>query len=479
MNGRQLIKNILKFCLPAAISAIIGVAVLPVLSRVYPEAEYGYISNFYSIGNLLMGVLLLGLDSAYMRFFNEPPAGSTRNRLMAFSLCTGLCVNILLTALAFLIAPKWLSGLLFNDTRACGLLLLGVYTAALIVFRMLNINVRLAENAKLYNIQQVAFILGNRLLFVAAALFSTRYIYSVMVMTGAMLLLAFACAWIQRDALSEGARISPEARSEMLRYAIPFMPAAIVGFFNSSAAKLILGGFGMRNEVGVLAIATSVANIFSVIPSAFCTYWAAFMYKNYDTEQTMIKRTHDAIMLLSLIIVIAVVALQGVLYLILGAAYRGSQSYFLLIMLSPITLLLSETTGYGLNLAKKTRYILYISILACVVNVAACYILVPRIGVVGAAAGVAMAASISFLVRTLLAQRDYRSIHSGARTLAGCLLLWGLCVGNLYLYAHALLRSFICLGALCAVVVLYKDTIAVLWCGALQWARAFRERKDG
>lgn len=458
MNNRAFIKNILKYSGPTFVSAIIGVLILPIISRVYPEAEYGYISNFNSIGNLLMGAVFLGLDSAYIRFFHEKLEGSSRNGLFMFALRTGIGVTVVLFFLILMIAPQKCSLFLFNETSIRGVALLGIYVLELTFFRVLNINFRFFDNAKGYNLQQVGFILGNKLLFIVAAIFSTDYFYSVIIMTATTMVVVMISIVFQRNCFCD-ARISSSARKEMICFALPVMPASIVILLNNSAAKLILGGFGLRDEVGIFAIAISAANIFSMIPTAFSIYWSPFMYKNYVTEAERIRHVHDAVMLFSAVVIIGIFVLQDIVYLILGDNYRNSQSYFMLIMITPLTLLLMETTSYGIAISKKTQYTLYTSLIGCAVNIITCYKLIPYIGSYGAALGVAFSATIIFIMRTIIAQRYYRSIINGVRTAITCCMLWGVCIGNIWMHKHGVIRIFIGAFICCIVIVLYKPLV--------------------
>lgn len=473
MNSRDFLKNILKFSLSSIISAVVAALVLPVVSRLYPPAEYGYISNFQTIGNLLMGIVFFGLDSAYIRHFYEPPENASRNGLFVFSLCMGVCVTVVLFFSILAIAPQRISSFLFNDHGIIGFILLGVYVLGLVFFRVLNINMRFTENARAYNLQQVSFILGNKILIIIATVFSTKYIYSVAVMTGAVLAIVVVSLYFQRNFFSD-VHINKSAGIEMLRFAIPVMPAAIIVLLNNSVAKLILGGFGLRDEVGIFAIAISVANIFSVIPTGFSIYWGSFMYQNYDNEHEKIKRVQDVVLLLSIVLVIGIILLQDVLYLFLGKDYCMSQPYFMLVMLTPITSLLGETTGYGINLAKKTKYTLYISCLSCISNITLCYILIPHMGAYGAAVGVAVSATINFVMRTCISQRYYQSILNDIRTGGGCMILWGLCIGNTYLCEHIFMRCIVCVGVAGIICILYQESIQMIKNSFIKWSKKYR-----
>lgn len=458
MKTRDFLGDMLKFSVPTVVSALVGVLVLPLISRVYPEAEYGYVSNFYSIGNMMMGIVTLGLDQAYIRFFNAPPIGTNRNGMFRFTLITGVSVTIAFCVGIYFFSKEGIPQYLFNDSSYFAVLVLGLYIVSLVLYRLLSINYRFSYNVKYYNLLQVSFILGNRLLFVVAIIYSTKYIYSALIMLLVTLAIDIYGVLKQRKVLKPSV-ISGVGKIDMLKYSIPAMPSAVIVMLNNSIAKLVLGGYGLRDEVGVFAIATSAANVFSVIPTAFAVYWGAFMYKHYETEKKRIREVHDVIYLLSIFLILGVLLFQDIIYLFLGSGYRGSQAYFMMIMLTPIFTLLLETTSYGISIAKKMQYTLMVSIIGCVVNYVTCKLTVPEIGEYGAALGISLSAVIMYVLRTIISQHYYISINSAVRTTLGTILIWALCVGNIVLSNNYILRLIIIFVVALVSCILYKDMI--------------------
>lgn len=455
MTGNQFIKKMLKFSVPTIVSAVVGILCLPIISRMYPEDQYGYISQYRAIGTLLRGILLLGFDYAYIRFYKEISDNSNREGMFQY------CIKIsFISFLVFItIASAFHTDItvwLFNDDDILSFILLSIYIFSMSLFRYQNINYRYLGEVKKYNIQQISFIIGDRLLFIIAVLFSTDYIYAVSIIMMANLMVVIISAIDQRDFYRRGI-ISETRKKEMLKYALPMMPAALVVIFNNSIAKLIMSAYDLRLEVGVFAIATSAANIFSIIPSAFQVFWGTYILEYYEKDADRIKKVHDFIMAISVLLVILVFVSEDVLYLFLGAAYRSSEPYFMLIMLLPITTLILETTSYGINIAKKTNIILYASLFSCIVNFVACWMLIPIFSAIGAAIGIGLSATISFLIRTVVGQLYYKSIYNIRKTYCSCGAIWGLCISNMVLVDYLYVRIVIALAVLIIELFIYKN----------------------
>lgn len=460
MDGKAFIKNAAKFCIAPIASALIAVTVIPLVSRVYPAAEYGYIINFYTLGNLLLYMFLLGLDGAYARFYYETMGGTTNGQRCTFSILVGLGVTIIAGVVVFVLCPEKVSYLLFDDLDTTGLLLLFVHVASLIVFTLINLSVRFDENAKEYNIQQVMLLVSTRLIFVVAAFVSVKYIYSVAVMTACTVLMTCLVALKNKDKLMNSPFIPSDVAKTLMVFALPIMPTTVFVQLNSSIARLLLGAFEFRNEVGVLALATSVANVFTILPKVFTTYWGPFVYKYYKTEHQLIKNIHNAMMIISLFLVVGIMIFQDLFFGIVGNAYLSSQKYFMLIMLAPVSVLVAETTNYGVTIAKKPVINLVISIVVCLVNAMVCYSLIPLYGEMGAVIGIASAAITYGTLRTLAGQHFYPVIDKPYQTILITLLIIGMCTVNLFVWDSKNLQFLIGVCSIVICVAVYNRDVS-------------------
>ena len=460
MTNKEFIKNVLKYSIPTIVSAIIALTVIPIVSRLFPEEEYGYITNYYSFGMLFMGLFLLGFDSAYIRFYNEKYENTNVNGMLLVSAIVGLLVSSIVFASCVPIHDK-ITFYLFNDTSFKTYIMFFCYILMLMMYRVLNITFRMNEKPIGYNIQQVSYIIINRLLFVCIAIVSTAFIYSAFIMTIGMGVLVVVSLLFQRKSFVSP-KISKQTFWIMLKFALPLLPTAIIVYLNNSIAKFLLGYYEYRGEVGILALATSVANIFSIIPAAFTAYWGAFVYKNSQAEYGKIRKMHTLILLLSFFIILLVFVAQDLVYLLIGGNYKASQFVFLLVILGPVFQLLKETTTYGINLANKTKLTLLSSFLCCVVNALICYFLIPKIGMLAAAYGIAISSFLDFVLQTIFGQKYYRTISNYLKSAMGVLIIVSLCVLNTYFYTNLLVRIIAPISATLIIYLLFRNDIHAL-----------------
>lgn len=462
MNVQVFIKSILSYCIPSVFSALIGIGAIPIISAFYPAEDYGKINLFYSVGNMLTYIVLIGLDSAYIRFYFEPPGNFTSQKICSVALITSGINSILLLLFGYCFSD-YVSQTMFGERDSYLIFVLFIYIIGLVMFRLLSIDTRMRKQVFMFNVQQLLLIFTNRVSFVLLAIFSANYKYSIMSIAFSTLLFGCLFLLIQKDSLDfVYDRCTKEDFLVLYKFAFPLMPSMLMVWLNNSIPKIILSGFNAYDVIGVLSIATSLSNVFSLIPSAFGVYWSPFMYSNYRIKQNFICKVHNYIVILSFFIVLLIFTLQDCLYYFVNGNYKVSQQYFMLIMLAPIQSLLCETTGYGINLSNKTVYSLYISIISVILNALATLFLYKFIGFWGAIVAISGSAIFQMFFRTLIGQKYYKSIECWNKTIIGFITILLICVSNIWAYDDFFYRGISALLCTIIIIFIYIDDFKIL-----------------
>lgn len=454
MKIQDFIKNTLRYSIPTIVSSVVSIAIIPIITRLYPTDEYGKVSLFYSVGAMLASVFTLGLTSACIRFFYEPLEGSNKQESFNYAFLTGATITVIMSVVSFTLLRKPVTQYLFGEDNAKSLVLFFLYIISTAAYKMQSNYARLSHLVFQFNVLQVIYILVNKVFFVLAVIYSTNYFYSIALMTIGLMVETLTIG--RKNLKLDFSLPNRFARKQMIAFSLPLLPNDIAVMLNNSAAKFILSYFGDFSAVGVISMATNIANTFNIISNAFAVYWSSFMYENYIREQEMIKKIHNAMELMSVFMVVAIYAFQDVLYLILGGNYRSSQPYFLLIMLMPIQLLICETTSYGINISKKTYINMFVSLASCFVNILISFFLYPQLGILAMAWGIGISAIVQLCLKTIIAQKYYRSIVQPWQTMTGIILICSLCISNLLLFEHLVIRLAISVCVIFISCLIYK-----------------------
>lgn len=466
VNGlrRGFVYNLLRFSVPTLVSAFAAIAIIPLVSHLLPADEYAKANLFCDYGSLLSILLLAGTDGAYIRFFHEVQDGRSRRMLFTKALATGLLSCIILSLPVILVFGNEVSTSLFGTDSKIPLVMLAGYTSSLIVYRLTSSGARLASNAKRYNVFQVSYILINRLLYCFPMFLFGTYGSAILFLTIAMLALSGFSLLTDVHPIfcfssSEQKMVS---YTTMIRYGMPNILMAVLLSLMSATNKTILANNGSFAEAGVYAMALTIANVFAFFPAAFGTYWSVYMYQNYKTHKRQICAMHDFTMVLSVILVTIIFLVQDVFYLAVGGEYKASQPYFMLVMLWPVQSFLSETTSYGINLSSKTYLTLASSLVVWIMSFALCFLLVPCWGGMGAAIAFASGSIIVFVMRTLFAQRFYRTIMDFRRFAVSGVSIVALCAANIVLWSNFPVRLIVSLAAVLFACFVYRKRMSEL-----------------
>ena len=460
LNKSGMLRSILSYAIAPIVTGLVSILVVPLVSYSFPADEYGKINMFYTVGTLASSVFLCGLDHAVIRYYFEPPKGLSRRQIFTFALVASVTVDVLITILSISCFGHGVSDLLFGEDNYFALVLLGCYIVGLTLFRLVNLSARMQGKPLQYNLQLIIQNIISKFSFVFALLWSTNYLDAVSIMAILMLLFGIGLVIVHKSDLTLSlSGVSLTSIKVLVLFGFPCMLSSIASQLDAMIGRLILAGSGCYSEVGVLAIASTLAAVFTLIPSAFNTFWAPYMYEHYKDKKQQIRDVHDYVMIAATALTVLVLMFQDVLYVLVGEQYEVSQMYFMLLMLSPVKSFICETTGYGVMLNNKPIYATWIIILGIIINIGVAISLVPYLGAFAAAIGVAISSIITGAIRSCVSCKMYRSIHSYKRSVLVSSLIIFLCFSNIVIYSSLLLRIIISATACLIIFIVYREKL--------------------
>ncbi|WP_337121408.1 polysaccharide biosynthesis C-terminal domain-containing protein, partial [Staphylococcus aureus] len=96
------------------------------------------------------------------------------------------------------------------------------------------------------------------------------------------------------------------------------------------------------------------------------------------------------------------------MYLLDEKSYGTVQYLLSICILAPLLYTLSEVTGVGIQIVKKTKLSMYASIFALIINAMGNYFLIPILGAAGAAVSTAVSFLVFFILRTEFSNKVWR-----------------------------------------------------------------------
>jgi len=391
------------------VQRILAVLLLPVYTRYLSPSDYGIVETLIALTTVLVITLRLGITNAFFRFyFDRPDPGHRRLVLRtSFWFTMGMATLGLVVGAAF---SREISTVLFgsaDEAEVVAAAFVGLW--AQMNYEQLTSLFRVEERSVAYvtaSLANVAITIGATLALVVA-LDAGPLGVVVGNFTGTLLVYA-ALVGYRREQL--GLQFDRGLFREMNRFGMPLVPSALLLWVTNFSDRFFLVKLADTQEVGLYSVGVRIASAMALLLTAFRTAWPAFAYSIDDDREA--KRTY-AFVLTYLVFVTTWVA-TGLALLspwlvdwIAAPAFAESSR-----VVGPLAFAVVIFAGYvvmviGVGRARRTQFNWVVTGAAAIVNVALNLILIPRYGMMGAAAATIAAYATMFAGMTWWAQRIY------------------------------------------------------------------------
>jgi O-antigen/teichoic acid export membrane protein len=361
-------------------------AIIPILTRNLTPEEYGVVATLMSVGVLLVSLLQFGLPSAVFRFFFVFTTGEERqayfgsNWLFNVALSAGLSATILAIG-----RPIW-DGLIRNAPFEvyAGYVVWGAFFQVFIIFR--SVLLRAQERPVLYVILDVAQ-------FICLVVLVLYYVEVLRLGTLGQVRAAFIThavfAMVSVIILVRNVRLRFKWLyvSKSLYFALPVLVTYVIGFFLSRVNVLILQYLVVGGAVGVFALGQQLSNVISMASASFEKAWQPVLYsQSLEDGRVLMARFMSAwvpiYMGLALGIGLFAPEIVGILS---SQAYAGAWIIVAICGLGAAFLAISTIANGAIYYAKRSNVTAWITAAGAVVNVVLNILLIPHLGITGAA----------------------------------------------------------------------------------------------
>ncbi len=460
-SAEGFIASVLKYSVSTIISfALFALAVLLGNYLVPNQDIYGEISQFLGATNTLMTIAIFGLDQSYIRFCYEPPGKVSSEGL--FRLCLYLSVSVLVVGgvvcTLFFSQPIY-ELFSFEMLGKEAVPLVFVNTLFWMVARYFYVLYRMEQNLLLYTVTAILMNFFNKVFYLFGAFFDNQLMGMVAFSLVGLGGFAVFCLLSRRTLiLPQKGEALRTALPAALPYGLAVAPTAVLVTLNFTVGAAYVASSISGDARGVYSYAFQLSNIITALQLGFASFWGAYMYANYKTQQARIQKVHDILNFVVLLFFCALVALEDIIFLILGN-YADALSIFPLMMLAAVFTVLCESTTYGNTIAKKPIFDTLGNALSILCNFVFCVLLIPTFSLVGAAAALALANLAMYLFRTGFGQYFYRTVRYPLKSIAAVVLSLVLAVAATAWYDIFWLKLAFCLGTAGIYCLLYINEL--------------------
>ncbi|MFC1988436.1 polysaccharide biosynthesis C-terminal domain-containing protein [Chloroflexota bacterium] len=411
------LKQIFTYGTGTVAQSALAFILLPLYLRFFEPAEYGVVSLLLVVVSLLNLFANAGMVSGLHMLYYEAEAGE-RKKLVFTTLIWYVCgAGVFVTALV--IAAPYLSGLLFHTgDYAYAVRLVGGIVFFSMLMQIPLVVFRLEKKAKHY----VAFSLlkfiadfGLKLVFIvslgrgvngyfeSAIIVNAVVLCSVLPFTMKFISLSFNMAYLKR----------------LLRLGFPFVFSAIAVWTLGMSDRLILNHFSGASEVGIYSLANNFAFLFNILlTSPFGLFWTPF-FLSFAAERptedikALFAKLIRYMFLIGSILVLAISLGSGDVLRIFTDLFSAKAGYLEASKLVPLLTLgvffhfLNGLFAGPLFVVKRPKIVAVASLISSAANLGLNFLLIPRLGAVGAALTTAFAHALFMVIIYIWVQRFY------------------------------------------------------------------------
>ena len=408
-NVRRISRQLIAYGTADVMVMVVNFLLLPVYTRVLSPREYGALAMLLVCEAFLKVVNRWGLDASFLRFYYEYPSEEERRTLATtVGVFTAAANGIL--ALLLVAAAVPINHLLFDSldfVPAYRLLVLNNFLGA---FLMLPLSLlRIQERSRLFAgltfLRSFGTVLVRLILVVGLRYGVTGIVVADVVITCALL---GTLAGTIRRMLTR--RVSRPMLRTVLAYGLPHVPHGLLTQTTGMADRFVLGLYMPLRDLGVYLIGSTVASVIKFYPVAFEAAWMPFAFdslRRRDAPALFARMGTYAFTVLALVTVGLAGLAPPVIDAALPATYRAATPLVPLLALGMAVQTVAWFLMTSVNIAKQTHLYPIIAAVGAGVSVAANLLLIPPLGMLGAALALVSSQALTTAVTGYFAQRAY------------------------------------------------------------------------
>ncbi len=407
---KRLLVQASHYSFASLLSTLAGLISFPLLTRIFSVADYGVMNLISATLTAALALGKVGVQHAIIRYRTETLAGKghySAAQLYAttfLGMCgTGLLAAALLGVGAQLVPLRWLGDRRLPTLFGIASLVVFIQVAESIVFNFLRADQKTAVLMK--------YQVGKRYFGLALILFAVFFIsrtlmafYTAMLVTESVAVAALTVAFFRRESVPRLVRrdFSLPLYRELLAFGIPMM----IGYELSGIVLGVGDRYVIHGTIGEqpLGLYSAAYNLCQYVQTVFVAsvgqavtplYMQMFDQKGPEETAAFVGRSLRNYVLFGAPVIAGLAAVGPALLPTLASEKYASAAIIIPWVIAGMVVDGSNTmVAAGLFIHRKTKQIMSVVLSAAILNVVLNIILVPRIGILGAA----IATLVSYLL---------------------------------------------------------------------------------
>lgn len=379
-RNKYLLKNTVIFSIGNFGTKIISFFLVPLYTNILTTREYGTVDLIYTIGMVLVPLLTLNIGESIMRFALDKDADC--DKIMS----TGITISIFGAIIGLLILPI---ANLFESVSNYSIYIY-LYTLTLAFSQIFLCYLRGKEFLLKYSI-------GNIIQSLTIAIFNIIFLIGMKKGIEGYLMayiLANVCTglygfWAGKvNLVIKKYSIDIELSKNMIKYSVVLIPNSFMWWIMNSSDRMMVSAMISVTANGVYAVAYKIPTLLSTITTIFNQAWSYSAIREDESEdkEEYNNRVYDN--LVTIVIVVAtglLMIMKPFLSVYVGKEYYAAWHYVPYLIVGFVFMTLGSFIATSYTVHKDSMGFLISGTVGAIINLILNFILIPMMGVSGAA----------------------------------------------------------------------------------------------
>lgn len=423
---KQLGKESIIYGVGGVASGLISILLLPLYTRIFNPSEYGVVDVIVTTTSLAAIVLTAGTDTALSFHFFKYPEQNERKRTISSTAIYLLLINTIVAIIVWILADA-ISNLIFATTEYATYLRIAILSIPFTALFTMNLNVlRLERKPWAFLGLSIPRIFLTLLLNIFLVVILEMGIMGVFLANFIVALLATLLGIIVNRKYY-ARTVDQERLKLILKYGLPLVIGGLSIWSINYLDRYFLLRYEGLDQIGVYSVGLKYALSVALVTRAFRLANSPFQFEVSTSPQA---REIYSRSLTYYVIITSMICVPVCLYAIPALRIITTELYSSAYTVVPFAVYAivaygaAQLVGVGLLITRRTGISGTVMGVGALANVLYLILLVPALGIIGAALATLLAYVTLNILQYINAQRFYRIPYDLRRVAAVLILAW-------------------------------------------------------
>lgn len=395
------LENFFVYGIGGIINKIIPLVMIPIVTRLLPDTSYFGISDMaVTVVSLCSLVAVMGLNDAMYRLFVEKEDLDYKKEICSTTLSITIIISIIVFLL-MLLFHDFIAEKCFGDNKYNYLVFItAVSTLTGATNSIVSAPTRMQNNRKTYIFMNVV----TSVLSYSAAIVLILNGYYIIALPVGNMFASISCEvifFMINKKWFKVKYIKKRYLNELIKIGVPLLPGFLTYWLFNSCDRLMITNMLGTAATGVYSVGAKLGNVSQLIYTAFAGGWQYFAFStmNEKNQVDTNSKIFEYLGIISYICSIFVFVLcEGIYKILFTGDYVKGYIVSPYLFLAPLLQMLFQVASNQLLIIKKTWPNIVVLMSGAIVNIILNIILIPKLGIEGAA----IASLIGYIVSDVL-----------------------------------------------------------------------------